>query len=80
MQDLKPCPFCGSSAHLINRVETYGHGDFEKEWYVHCVAKSCGARMAATSAFRGSDVEKIESAAANWNLRTPENTTRSKER
>lgn len=71
MQDLKRCPFCGSSAQLLSERETYGHGDFGTEWFVSCVAKSCGARVYATSAYTSTDVEQIESAAANWNLRTP---------
>lgn len=34
MQDLKRCPFCGSSAQLLSESKTYGHGDSGKEWFV----------------------------------------------
>lgn len=69
--NLKPCPFCGSSAHLWKQTETYGHGDFEEEWYVSCVAKSCCARM-TNNAFRGNSEEKKNSAISLWNKRPSE--------
>ena len=71
--NLKPCPFCGSSANFVSKSETYGHGDFGVEWFVSCVAKSCGGRMpSATPYSRPSEEEQKSSAAAAWNKRCSE--------
>lgn len=64
---LLPCPFCGEEAELIDKIECYGHGDYEKEYYVRC--SCCGASI-SSGVYRLDDESKKNHAIKAWNTRT----------
>lgn len=58
MQDVKPCPFCGSKDISIEKNDAV-------DWEVYC--KNCGATVGAYDCY-----ETIEEALEVWNRRVGE--------
>lgn len=59
MEELKPCPFCGSDEPLMHNVEIEHNGKWLKRYEVYC--NNCGARTLR--------VRQEESAILRWNRR-----------
>ena len=66
----KPCPFCGSSAILVQE-DIRGYSG-EKEVYVRCCSTTCGATVPGGHylTLHNSESEAIEKALKAWNSRT----------
>ena len=60
MQSLKPCPFCGSAAELLETID----GEI-----VACLNSHCGVHQEAYIRWTGNDWEIIISAEDKWNNR-----------
>ena len=45
MKDIKPCPFCGHKAYLINRYMPDTTNTGQKEFFYHIRCMTCGATM-----------------------------------
>ena len=77
MADLKPCPFCGSEATILERDVPVAWGDKTFNMYISCTLVDCGMRSVemATELYGGgrgvySIREKsIEYLTKRWNRR-----------
>ena len=68
MAELKPCPFCGAEAEIIDEREMCGHGESVLVVYIEC--ENCDAR--GPSYCHWDDGRKewlISRAIKSWNMR-----------
>ena len=69
MPELKPCPFCGGEAKLVETTECWGHGEFHKVKYVAC--KLCGSKGHTVCDMDIYDgyADSLDDAIKHWNVR-----------
>ena len=62
--DLKPCPFCGRPAEIVEK-ETWG----ERLYFVGCHIDQRDVCIAVSSGFGARPFDSVRDAAAAWNRR-----------
>lgn len=68
MSEIKPCPFCGSSAKLAEKSKTYYKGELTYNTYVYCPNCDARGRRAILSHFPTNGKAR-EHAIEAWNKR-----------